>query len=131
MPHPRTSRPNAEDFWETGLVIMGRNNARATEKTLTAHFISFFGCEPTFISILWFLLDRSGWLKYRKTVEARHLLWTLHFLKVYSTERVSAIAVKCDEKTFRETVWFMLKGIAKLDNLLVRTLIYTQYYLSF
>ena len=33
MPHPRTSRPNAEDFWETGLVIMGRNKARAREKT--------------------------------------------------------------------------------------------------
>jgi hypothetical protein len=117
----RRPRPKSKDFWELGLGIMGRQNSRASNATLTRQYVAFFGSEPLFISILWYLLDRSKWIYRGPNIHPCHLLWTLHFLKVYATESVTAMKLRCDEKTYREKVWFLLQGIARLDKTLVST----------
>ena len=44
-----------------------------------------------------------------------HLLWTLMFLKIYSTECVDAGIVNANEKSFRKWVWFLVKEVSKLE----------------
>ena len=80
---------------------------------------AWFGADPIYVSIVWKMLVYIGWLDYGCQIIPVHLLWALLFLKVYSTEEVNAGRVKTDEKTFREQVWFILEGIAKLDTVLV------------
>ena len=114
-------RPTSDNFWNIGLGLMRRKNSRASHATLTRQYISFFGCEPVFIAILWYLLESSKWLQYDSSIQACHLLWALHFLKVYLTESVLAANMGCTERTFRDRVWFLLDGIARLDSILVST----------
>ena len=52
-------------------------------------------------------------------IEKRHLLWTLYFMKVYSTEENCAAKFACDEKTFRKYVWRYIKKISLLAQFYV------------
>ena len=127
MPPAKKSRPKSQDLWAIGLTIMRCEHKRASQATLSLQFLRFFGAEPTFISILWFLLDRYRCLQDRSDIYSCHLLWTLHFLKVYSTEVVMSKMLECDEKTLRNKVWFVLAAIARLDSLLVRVCVSQAY----
>ena len=115
----RRAQEREDEFWGIGIEIMNCENSRASDKTLLRRFLSFFGAEPLHVSIIWLLLEQSGWLRFGEKVQECHLLWALMFLKVYSTETVHARMVVCDEKTFRAKVWFLLEGIATLDIMLV------------
>lgn len=55
-----------------------------------------------------------------------HLLWTLLFLKSYSTETIHAIIAMVDEKTFRHYIWHIINEIAAL-NLVCYVLLFTIY----
>ena len=123
------AKQKEDDFWEIGLSIMNCENSRASKKTLTKRFLSFLGAEPLYISMIWLLLEQSGWLRFGAQIKECHLLWTFMFLKVYSTETVQARTVGCDEKTFRERVWFLAEGIANLDTKLVSDKLDLYFYL--
>lgn len=108
------------DFEAIGLKIMGRENSRACRKTCMDRFVSWFGAEPKFLAITWHELRKSGWLRFAgRQPRPEHLLWTFMWLKCYSSEAVHAGQARVDEKTFREKVWFYVKGIAQLDRKLV------------
>ena len=79
--------------------------------------------DPIFVAITWSLLVQSGWLLFGSRIEPVHLLWTCLWLKAYATEEIHSGQVHCDEKTFREKVWFITEGVARLDTLLVRMLL--------
>ena len=49
----------------------------------------------------------------------KHLLWTLHFLKVYSLEENNTGRVGVSEKTFRKLVWIYAEGISNLNKEIV------------
>ncbi|KAG7344571.1 DDE superfamily endonuclease [Nitzschia inconspicua] len=55
-----------------------------------------------------------------RRVKPIHLLMGLHFNKCYKTEEENASKFGCDEKTFRQWSWFMLKAMAKLDKKIIK-----------
>lgn len=114
-----TPFPSRHDFEEMGLNIMRRSSgSRAGGKTRMRRFISWFGAEPVHVSITWKKLCNSGWLQYVGSRQPKplHLLWTFMWLKSYHNEEVGAGIAGVDEKTYREKVWFYLKGIARMDG---------------
>jgi hypothetical protein len=50
------------------------------------------------------------------------LLWAFLWLKNYHVGAVGAGKGKCDEKSFCQKVWFLVKGIANVDKMLVSKL---------
>lgn len=77
-------------------------------------FKSLFGTTPFLCVCLWDELNHSGegLLRSCKVV---HLLWTLLFLKCYSVEAVHAAICRCNEKTLRKWVWYLLEKICMLN----------------
>ena len=68
------------------------------------------------MSLTWRKLHKSGWLRYAGLrPKPEHLLWTFMWLKCYFTENVGASIAGVDEKTYRDHVWFYLRGLAQLD----------------
>jgi hypothetical protein len=49
-------------------------------------------------------------------VQAKHLLWALHFLKLYVPVRANAAMIGCDAKTHTKWVWIVLDILADVDN---------------
>ena len=43
----------------------------------------------------------------------------LYFLKCYNVEEVNASFFDCDEKTFRQWSWYIVKGLANIDKKVV------------
>jgi len=66
------------------------------------HFMSIFGISVQTILVLWLCLNRMELPFHLKPI---HLLWTLNFLKQYSTMDQASPIWKCDIKTFRLYVW--------------------------
>lgn len=64
-------------------------------------FESFFGIEPLICQIIWDLIAPSIRVLELRNFKRVHLLWGLHFLKVYSSEKVMAATFKTTPKTFR------------------------------
>jgi hypothetical protein len=107
----------SSDFEQLGLEIIG-STGRSRRRNRHRKFAAFFGAKPFYCSILWYELDKHGWFKRAPTahVSPRHLLMGLHFLKSYNTEERSSATFGCDEKTFRQWSWFILRGIARLES---------------
>ena len=61
-------------------------------------FKAFFGCSPRVVAALWNRIDRKG-LAPAEFLPS-HLLWTLFFLKLYSSEDVLAALLGSTRKTF-------------------------------
>lgn len=113
--------PSRHDFEAMGFEFMRREHSRAGKKTRKRRFTSWFGAEPVFVAITWRKLHESGWLDFAgRRPNPLHLLWTLNWMKSYSTEDIGAGIAGVDEKTYREKVWFYLEGIARMDTTVVR-----------
>ena len=84
---------NASIFKDLGLTMASNEHPDVgrSESEKERTFKSFFGVHWNLCEIAWTLLDDHG--KYKKR-EPRHLLWTLVFYKVYSTEKVHCKIVK-------------------------------------
>ena len=117
---------NASVFKDLGLTMAGNEHPDVgrSESEKERTFKSFFGVHWNLCEIAWTLLDDHG--KYKKR-EPRHLLWTLVFYKVYSTEKVHCKIVKEPgkkkpaEKTFRIWVRKVSEELADLNFLVVRS----------
>lgn len=94
-------------FADLGVETTGSTNLR--------RFRAFFGASPRVCAALWTrilpLLDAEATVG----AERRHLLWALHFLKVYDVEEVSARLFSVTEKTFRRRVREMVGFLARAD----------------
>jgi hypothetical protein len=75
---------------------------------------SLIGVSYDICAELWNLINPL--VSASKNAKPKHLLWTLLFLKNYSTEEVSTRVVGgADKKTFREWCWIFIEAIAKLE----------------
>ena len=111
-------------FLNVGLGIIERNAdpplgavAQRNTQTNLRHFKSLFGVHWMVCETLWNLLDDHG--RYRETRKPEHLLWTLLFLKCYSSEQVHCTLVRTTAKTYRKWVWRVVEEISGLNTILV------------
>jgi hypothetical protein len=114
-----SSKVSAADFEQAALGILNRRRVRAGV-TWLRRFVGMFGLEPIHCAIVWNELVLSGWTGRTRCAKPVHLLWALHFLRVYPTEEVLVARVGVDEKTARKWVWFYIHGIARLTLKIVR-----------
>ncbi len=88
-------------------------------------FHEFFGTSVRVIEILWQLVVRD---KLRpRGGPPEHLLWMLHFIKVYPNQGPGCLVVgvsagTINPKTHRKWVWAYIKAIAKLVDVVVSLL---------
>lgn len=106
------------------LIPNGDMFCQRNKETRKEVFVSFYGTEPQYCSLLWSCLMHSEWRWSRpvrdKELKPEHLLFTLLFFKVYDTEKVLATMVRVDPKTFRKWAWCFAEGISLLASKLVR-----------
>ena len=107
---------DSSTFRYIGLALLSRfldvPNAGSTECEYE-RFRASFGTSPFVCSILWNMIKGSeGSLP-------KHLLWSLFYLKTFSTERVCASFFRVTEKTFRKWVMIFIKKIGNLTDKVV------------
>ena len=96
-----------------------RVGAASTEKR---HFREFFGAPIHVIEIGWELIKRDSLLP--EGGRPKHLLWALHFLKVYPRQSpgcsaVGASAGAVDPKTHQKWVWLFIDALVGLMDVVV------------
>jgi hypothetical protein len=85
--------------------------------TKTCAFRETFGMSLHLVEKLWFLLNQEELQPVSGCPE--HLLWVLHFMKVYPKQALGCVAVgmsggAIDPKTHQKWVWAYIKAVAKL-----------------
>lgn len=96
-------------FWEKGLEYAKRslNNSPLTNLRI---FREFYGVSPDVCAVAWNLIKDK-----HSSIQTKHLLWTLLFLKRYNTEHINSTLVEVDEKTFRLWIWTIIDLLSNLD----------------
>jgi len=92
-------------------------------------FRSLFGVGPGTCVDLWNKLEHHGTLPRNGT--AKHLLWSLHHLKVCTTEQDARKRLRTNRKTHRKWVRLMLVSITGLTPIVVRLFIFVCLLLAF
>jgi hypothetical protein len=100
-------------FQALGLLLVGREGG--SQKTRNRRFRSFFGTSGLVCHKAWELLQASGSLDEYPGLTWDHFLWSLSFLKCYSTEAQLSALYGIDEKTYRKWVWLCVELISLLD----------------
>ena len=95
----------AQDIQNRGAHRIGTDNMEAL------HFCDFFGTSVLIVEKVWDLLERDSLLPER--CEPKHLLWSLHFMKVYPKQSTGCSAVGAsdgavDPKTHQKWVWVFI-----------------------
>ena len=72
-----------------------------TDRMESRHFCEFFSTSLVVVQKVWELLERDSLLP--EGSDPKHLLWALHFMKVYPKQGPGCGAV--DSKTHRKWVW--------------------------
>ncbi len=90
--------------------------------TETRHFREFFGTSVLIVEKVWELLEKDSLLP--EGGRPKHLLWALHFMKVYPKQSpgcsaVGASAGAVDPKTHCKWVWAFINAVANLDDVVV------------
>ena len=93
------------------------SRAVGNPKVEARHFYEFFEMSVSVMLMLMDLLDRDSLLPKKSSL--KHLLWALHFLKVYPKQSpgcstVSASNGAADPKTHRKWVWAFINVIKEL-----------------
>jgi hypothetical protein len=93
-----------------------------TATTEARHFNEFFGTSVLVVEKTWELLKRDSLLP--EGGRPKHLLWALHFMKVYPKQSpgcsaVGALAGAVDPKTHRKWVWAFIDAVTNLVNTVV------------
>jgi len=112
---------SSPDFEMLGLRMMLGDKLHwcCNKKIHDQRFRAWFGADATHCSLLWQLLLETPSIKLPHNPDPKHLLWSLLFLKQYSTEQTHAAQVGTDEKTFRKWAWLYTGALAKLAPRLV------------
>ena len=95
-----------------------------TDRMEARHFREFFGTSIVIVQKIWELLERDSLLP--DGCDPKHLLWALHFMKVYPKQSTGCLAVGAsagaiDPKTHRKWVWKFIDAIAELLYVKVST----------
>jgi hypothetical protein len=90
--------------------------------TEARHFREFFGTSMLVVEKVWELLERDSLLP--EGGHPKHLLWALHFMKVYPKRSPGCLAVGAsagafDPKTHRKWVWAFIDAVANLIDTVV------------
>jgi hypothetical protein len=91
-------------------------------------FHEFFGMSVRVVELLWKLIVQGNHLPDNGC--PKHLMWCLHFLKVYPKQGPGCAAVGGSERgavnprTHRKWVWKFIKAVAKLVNIVARIFAY-------
>jgi hypothetical protein len=96
----------------------------------TRAFCKTFGTSLHLVEKLWFLLNQEELQPVSSCPE--HLLWALHFMKVYPKQAsrcaaVGAFSRAINQKTHRKWVWAYIEAIAKLVDKVVSIFILFSY----
>jgi len=88
----------------------------------TRHFREFFGTNVLVVEKVWELLERDSLLPEGGC--PKHLLWALHFMKVYPKQSpgcsaVEASASAVDLKTHHKWVWMFIDTVTNLADVVV------------
>ena len=99
----------------------------SSDKINLCRFKAWYGIDWKLMSVVWYLLWGTGWMK--KNIKKRkpnpiHLLWALSFLKKYSKENEHAADVGKEAKTFWKWAWLYCEGIASLSSQVVSNLVF-------
>ncbi len=111
------------DFEALARDIQNRVPCRVGVTTAEArHFWEFFGTSMFIVKKVWELLDRDSLLP--EGGLPKHLLWALHFMKVYPKQSpgcsaVGASAGAVNPKTHRKWVWAFIDAVANLIDVVV------------
>jgi len=73
---------------------------------------AFIGISAKVTAVVWHLLSIEGGLG---SALPFHLLWSLHFLKNYSTEFVNTSIWECSQTSIRKWTWFLIERISHLS----------------
>ena len=98
--------------WEANK-LTGNMASHLAMSTLQRRFKANFGATLEVAYKLWCLLDVNNCGP--KGGKVTHMLWTLMFLKVYSSHDVLAGRCKCHPDTHRKWVWLFLEKMSSLD----------------
>jgi hypothetical protein len=91
-------------------------------------FREFFGTSVRVIELLWKLIVQGNHLPDNGRPE--HLMWCLHFLKVYPKQGPGYAAVSgsergaLDPRTHRKWVWKFIEAVAELVDIVARIFVY-------
>jgi hypothetical protein len=111
------------DFEALARDIQNRASHRVCVATTeTRHFREFFRTSVLVVEKTWEFLKRDSLLP--EGGRPKHLLWALHFMKVYPKQSpgcsaVIASAGAVDPKTHRKWVWAFIYFVANLVNIVV------------
>ena len=107
------------DFLELGTELQRKKIS--SENVNHCRFKAWYGIDWNLMSVVWYLLYRSGWLQKQTTRKPNpvHLLWALSFLKGYRNKVQHAAEVGKQEKTFQKWAWLYVEGIASLVHRVV------------
>jgi hypothetical protein len=108
---------SAETFEALALSVLAPSNGgkKLAASTELKNCRAFFGTSFVVCADLWNRLDPVN--KISPGSEPKHLLWSLLFMKVYSSEKVHVRLVGgVDEKTFRKWAWLFVDAIASLKS---------------
>ena len=114
----RMTMPPAElvnEFDQLALEIMGRHK-RGADKTRNRRMVAAFGVPALVMAKVWQLLELHD-IEMAKGATKEHLLWALHYAKVYDSESNSCNTVgTLDEKTFRKWQRNFFEYVASLEE---------------
>ena len=115
----------ARDIQNRGDCRMGTNQMEAR------HFREFFGTSVVVVEKVWTLLERDSLLP--EKCDPKHLLWALHFMKVYPKQSSGCSSVGAsdgavDPKTHKKWVWAFIEAIAELVDVVVSQMWLRLYY---
>ena len=117
------------DFRAIARVIQNRTRRRVgAGSTEVRLFREFFGTSLLVVELVWKLIVQGKHLPQDGRPE--HLMWCLHFLKVYPKQGPACSAVggsergAVDPRTHRKWVWAFIEAIERLSDLVVSIAVY-------
>ena len=111
------------DFEALARDIQNRASHRVgTAMTEARHFREFFGTSVLVVEKTWELLERDSLIP--EGSRPKHLLWAIHFMKVYPKQSPGCSAVGAsigavDLKTHRKWVWAFIDAVTNLVDTVV------------
>ena len=122
----RESEPTPEDFILWGKEIQNKSGRSIGSDAMEDRaFCEFFGMTATVVSKIWGMLSQRGTVPIEGT--AKHLLWSLYFMRAYPKQSVTCAVVggsagAIDPKTLRKFIWPFIEAIAELTSEVVSLL---------
>jgi len=119
----KEAEPDVTDFYLLGKEIENRSGSSIGAPGIEdRRFREYFGCAATVALIAWNLLSEHGLLSGGAVII--HLLWALHFMKVYPKQDAGSAAAggssrAIDVKTWKKYLWPFINALADLKDIVI------------